>query len=151
MKPTEAAALLTIAAAFDNRKPDPDTAKAWAMALDGYRFEDCRQVIVQHYRESTDWIMPAHVLRAVKRLRKQRLDATPDPIPPADLTPQQTLAWLRDVRRRIADGEHVPDADRGELTERNLPELKALIRNGPQPATPNPQVERLRAQIGADQ
>ena len=32
MTPAQAAALLTIAASFDNRKPDADQAKAWAMA-----------------------------------------------------------------------------------------------------------------------
>ena len=50
MTPTDAARLLTLAAAYDNRKPDADQAKAWAMVLDGLRFEDCCEAIVAHYR-----------------------------------------------------------------------------------------------------
>ena len=131
MKPTEAAALLTVAAAFDNRKPDPDAAKAWSLALDGYRFEDCRDVIVQHYRTTGDWLMPHHVLTAVKRMRAKRLHEAVEPPPPPDLTPLETLAWLKDIRRRIADGEDVNDQGRGELVGRDLPELRALIQRGP--------------------
>lgn len=127
MTPTEAAALLAVCAAYDNRKPDPDTAQAWALALDGIRFHDARDVIVDHYKQSTDWIMPAHVRRGVKKLRGKRLEAMADPIPPADLTPLQTIAWLKDVRRRIADGEDVVDADRGELRERTMPDLRELV------------------------
>ena len=74
MTPTEAAALLTIAAAYDNRKPDADQAKAWAMALDGLGFEDCRQVVVEHYRKTRDWLMPADVFNGVRRLRYERIE-----------------------------------------------------------------------------
>lgn len=110
MKPTEAAALLTIAAAFDNRKPDPDAAKAWAMALDGLRFEDCREAIVTHYRTSREWMMPADVVSGVKRMRRERLQAfgaLPDP--PADLDPADPAAyqrWMRETTTAIADGTY---------------------------------------------
>jgi hypothetical protein len=72
VKATEAAALLTVAAAFDNRKPDADQAKVWALALDGLRFIDCRDAIVTHYQSSREWLMPADVIRGVKRLRRDR-------------------------------------------------------------------------------
>jgi hypothetical protein len=129
MTPAEAAALLTVAAAYDNRKPDADAAQAWALALDGLRFHDCRAVIVEHYRTSTDWIMPKHVIDAVKRLRDKRIALAGDLTPPADLTPVQTIAWLKDARRRIGDGEtrEEVEADYGELKERHLPDLRALL------------------------
>ena len=101
----EAAALLAVAAAFDNRKPDPDAATAWAAALAEFRFIDCRDAIVAHYRSSSEWLMPSKVIAEVKRIRGKRLDETPEPNPPAELTPLETIAWLADVRRRIADGE----------------------------------------------
>jgi hypothetical protein len=128
MTPTEAAALLTVAAAYDNRKPDEDAAKAWAMALDGFRFHDCRDVIVAHYRVSTDWIMPAHVIGAVKKLRSKRISEALMPDPPPDLTPLQTIAWQKDTVRRIADGEEITTEGYGELVQRDLPELRSLIR-----------------------
>jgi hypothetical protein len=131
MTPAEAAALLAVAAAFDNRRPDADAAQAWSLALHGYRFEDCRDVIVQHYRTTGDWLMPHHVLTAVKKMRTKRLDEAVEPPPPPDLTPLETLAWLKDIRRRIANGEDVSDQGRGELEARDLPELRALIQRGP--------------------
>jgi hypothetical protein len=98
-----------VAAAFDNRKPDADQARAWAMALDGLRFEDCREAIVQHYRQSREWLMPVEVIAAVKKLRNARVIAyglLPDP--PAHIDPDDTGAiqqWRVDLNRAIADGE----------------------------------------------
>src|SRR5690349_7030751 len=107
MKPTEAAALLTIAAAYDNRKPDADQAKAWAMALDGLRFEDCRTVIVEHYRRSREWLMPVDVVTGVRRMRDRRI-AEYGPIElPADFDADDTAAYSRfiqEARRQIGDG-----------------------------------------------
>lgn len=107
MKATEAAALLTIAAAYDNRKPDADQARAWALVLDGLRFEDCRDAVVDHYRKSRDWLMPVEIITAVKRLRAKRIDAAGPLTPPPDLSPLATNAWLAEARRRIGDGEPV--------------------------------------------
>jgi hypothetical protein len=123
MTPAEAAALLAVAAAFDNRKPDADAAAAWSLALDGLRFVDCREVVVEHYRRSNDWLMPNHVIGAVRRLRDKRIALAGDLTPPPNLTPLETIAWLGDARRTIADGESV-DADYGELKQRHLPDLR---------------------------
>ncbi len=107
MKPTEAAALLTIAAAFDNRKPDADQAKAWALALHRERFEDCRDAIVEHYRASREWLMPNEVVAGVRRLRERRLSEY-GPIPaPAYIDPDDAAAlrrYIADMQRQIADG-----------------------------------------------
>lgn len=111
MKATEAAGLLTIAAAFDNRKPDADAAKAWAMALEGLRFEDCRAVIVSHYQASREWLMPSDVRSGVKRLRAKRIADYGPLEPPGDLNPDDTGAykrWLDGTTRAIADGDLTP-------------------------------------------
>lgn len=119
MTPADAGRLLAIAASVDNRKPDPDAALAWSVMLDGYRFEDCRDVIVEHYRRSREWLMPSDIINAVRRLRDKRLAEAPAPIPPPDLTPMQTIAWIKVARRRIADGEPVVESEgRGELEDR---------------------------------
>jgi hypothetical protein len=110
MNQQEAAALLGIAAAFDNRKPDADAAKAWSVALEGFRFEDCRDAVVAHYRASSEWLMPQKVITEVKRIRAKRVaDFGPLPIP-GDMDPDDTLAyrrWLRETQRHIADAEPV--------------------------------------------
>lgn len=125
MKPTEAAALLTIAAAYDNRKPDADQAKAWAMALDGLRFEDCREVVVAHYQRSREWLMPVDVISGVKRLRAKRLHDHPPVDPPSWLDPDDTAAlitWKRQTDNAIADGTCQPPAPQA-LAKRDMREL----------------------------
>ena len=131
MTPQEAAALLTVAAAFDNRKPDPDAAQAWALALGDLPFTDCRDAIVAHYRKTTEWLMPAHVLELVKRVRDKRIAdhegaLTP---PPHAREGDAHRDWLREAKRRLGDGEPVeaiawtdPDA-----IERHLPDLRQLM------------------------
>jgi hypothetical protein len=116
MTPAEAAALLAVAAAFDNRKPDADAAQAWALALDDLRFIDCRDAIVAHYRLSTDWVMPAQVRAAVKRIRAKRIDEHPPLVPPPGLDVAGELAWLAAATKRVGDGEQVDsDAAYGDL------------------------------------
>jgi hypothetical protein len=110
MTPAEAAALLTIAAAYDNRKPDEDQARAWALVLTDLRFEDCRDAIVIHYRHSRDWLMPADVVKGAQKLRIERWDnyyshfGMP-PYPPelAD-DPAAENRWYDTVRQHILNG-----------------------------------------------
>jgi hypothetical protein len=124
--PTEAAALLTVAAAFDNRRPDPDAAKAWSVALGDLPFHDCRDAIVAHYRVSSDWLMPAMVIGEVRRTRAKRIAEVGDLTPPAGLSDAEERTWLGEARRRIGDGLEV-HADHGELRARHLPDLRALL------------------------
>jgi hypothetical protein len=65
MSPADAAKLLTIASAYDNRKPDADQARAWALILDDIRFEDAQAVVVEHFRRSRTWLMPVDIIEAV--------------------------------------------------------------------------------------
>lgn len=126
MTPAEAAALLTVCAAYDNRKPDADAAQAWALALDGLPFTDCRDVIVEHYRRSSDWVMPAHIRTAVRKIRDKRIAEAGDLTPPRGLTDAQEREWLGEARRRIGDGETVT-VDYGELRTRHLPDLREIL------------------------
>lgn len=110
MTPADAAKLLTVAAAYDNRKPDPDQAKAWALALNGLDFVACRDAIVAHYQRTRDWIMPADVRGAVRRERAARIEDDVVPMP-ADLDPDDTAAYvavLREGRRALAEGRSLP-------------------------------------------
>jgi hypothetical protein len=131
MTPQEASALLAVAAAFDNRKPDPDAAMAWSLALTGLPFIDCRNAIVDHYRRTTEWLMPAHVLELVKRVRDKRIaDHSAELTPPPECREGDAHRdWLREAKRRLGDGEPVeaiawtdPDA-----TARHLPDLRRML------------------------
>ena len=134
MTPAEAAALLTIAAAYDNRKPDEDQARAWALALDDASFEDCRDAIVQHYRTSREWLMPVDVLNGARRIRLDRWDKYMGrygmpPWPPelAD-DPAAENRWHNEVRDLILSGRVTSP----EQWQTVAPELVAV----PQPAKP---------------
>jgi hypothetical protein len=144
MTPTEAAALLTICASFDNRKPDENAATAWAMALDDLRFIDCREAIVVHYRTSREWIMPVNIREGVKRVRIDRWNAFVEQIPgkyllpPARFAddPDAELRWVHDVNARVRDGEVTHpdqiDDERGELKPHDvIAELGQIGRSVP--------------------
>ena len=134
MTPTEAAALLTIAASFDNRKPDADQAKAWAMALDGLGFEDCRDVVVEHYRKSREWLMPADVFAGVRRIRYERIERFGYITPPPELDFAEEQAHIKHIRERVAAGELTReqyDAEKraqGLAGDRKHPELERVFR-----------------------
>ena len=128
MTPAEAQLLLGIAASFDNRKPNEEAAVAWSHALDGIRFQDARDAIVAHYRTSSDWLMPQKVIAEVKRIRSKRIAEAGDPTPPPDLNPAETIAWLKDWKRRVGDGEQPDDlAAYGELKPRHMPDLMRAL------------------------
>jgi hypothetical protein len=117
MTPAEASQLLAIAATVDNRKPNAVAAKTWAAALDGYRLPDCERAVVRHYRTTREFMMPFDIIREVKSIRYERLEAHIQkygPLqPPADLDPDDTGAyadWLQDEQTRIADGDDEPPA-----------------------------------------
>ena len=142
MTPAEAQMLLGIAASFDNRKPSEEAAVAWSHALDGFRFVDCRDAIVAHYRSSSEWLMPARIIAEVKRIRAKRIEEHPPLTPPAGLTPIETTAWLKEARHRVGNGESVDcDAAYGELKPRHLPDLRALARKPDETTTPTPRAE----------
>lgn len=126
----EAAALLSVAAAFDNRKPDPDAATAWAAALDGLRFVDCRDAIVAHYRTSSDWLMPQMVIAGVKRIRTKRIHEYGPIEPPVDLDPADTLAytrWQRETLTAVGNGERLPEPRVVPIGTPMPPELAAKV------------------------
>jgi hypothetical protein len=60
---SQAAELLTLAAAFDQRTISREDASAWALALGGLDFGKCREAVVTHYAHETNRIMPGHIRR----------------------------------------------------------------------------------------
>lgn len=137
MTPAEAQILLGMASTIDNRKPDEsgDAAKAWAAMLRDLRIEDCQQAVVEHYTNSSEWLMPAMIRTIVKRIRSKRVSDHPPLTPPpapegldSAAEVRWQIEWLTDAKRRIGDGEVIDsDAAYGELKPRHLPDMKALM------------------------
>lgn len=133
MTPAEAGVLLAGISKFDNRKPGTEdeakmTATLWAGALHDVSLADAGAAVTQHFATSTEYLMPAHIRTIVKRVRAKRIEDHPPLTPPADLSPLETTAWLKDARRRIGDGETLDtDAAYGELKPRHLPDLRQLM------------------------
>ena len=117
----EAVALLALASGFDNRKPERETVRAWTEALADVDYDDARTVIVAHFHESTDWLMPAHIVRGVRDLERARVAAAPnlyDVEPPARVTQLDGpafdaayLEWLQESHRRIRRGLPIETSD----------------------------------------
>jgi len=129
MIPTEAVALTRYMRAHFPQQPIDDyTADALSELLEPFPFADCRAAVLAIAERGEKWCAPTEVRAEVRRIRAKRLEVHPHVTPPADLTPIETIAWLKDTRRRIADGEVIdPDAERGELKPRHLPDLRQLM------------------------
>ena len=81
MNKLEVAKLLTAASAIDNRKIQDETVEAWYAVLHAYDYADCAEAVRQHFEESTEYLLPAHVRAGVRRVRELRSpsnDTTPD-------------------------------------------------------------------------
>lgn len=150
VKPSIAAALLMYAAAVDNRKDSEEAARAWAASLnDHVTIADGKTAIDSHRAVSTDWLLPAHINAEVRRMRRARTDAIgADEIPPAELSehPMRALAWTREYRRAIGNGD-LPEVATKRACEavgvevppmiegtRTMPEVGHLVRRVPMEA-----------------
>ena len=127
MSPTEITALLAICASADNRKPNPEMVQFWTAALGDLDFLPCRDAVVAHYQDSTDWIMPAHIRGRVRRARAAAIshDETLE-LPPHD--PDDTGLHARllvQARAEAAEGRtYQPEG----LVRRSLRELGGPVR-----------------------
>lgn len=142
MTPAQAAALLTRAAAFDNRTIGETDAEAWAAALHDMPFDtDTLNAVARYYSAPTQpnetgrrWIEPHHVRTWRRRIRDERLgDTIPayEPIRP-DETGAQYVTRRRAQLTAIADG-----------TEQPIP-IRALA------GGPHPSLARALATVGRD-
>jgi hypothetical protein len=72
MNEPEAFKLLTLASARDGRKVSPSVAKVWAGDLARVDLDVAVEAATLHYRESSDWLMPVHVIRNARRVLEGR-------------------------------------------------------------------------------
>lgn len=106
MEPEAIGDVLAVAAAFDNRTVGDADCIAWYRAIGHLDRAEVEEAIIAHYTETTDRIMPAHVLGRVGKIRALRLaHAGPEAVPDAD--PDDDTAYraaLREGRWRTASG-----------------------------------------------
>lgn len=103
-----------VRAACPAQAMDEFTPMTWADLLSDVRYEDAQEA-VRDLAKMQPFIAPAEIRAGVRRIRARRLELYGDPVPPPDLTPRQTVEWLRDAYRRIGDGEDGRGSARGEL------------------------------------
>jgi len=98
--------LLSVIGAFDRRALGDADGHSWHAAIGDLNYEDARQAVIDHYGESAEWIMPAHVRQRIRETRLRRLRDTEIPPPPPELTddPDAYRQWLRTATRIVADG-----------------------------------------------
>lgn len=109
MGPEEVIDLLSTAAAFDRRTVGEADVIAWTATVGDLDFGDARDAVVQHYRDSREWLMPADVRKIVKAMREARLAREVLPAPEPELTDDQRAykAALDQNIEQIADGRSV--------------------------------------------
>ncbi len=112
MTPQETSAVLAMIGTYDRREFTPTDVEAWQAAWDpALTFEDARHAVSEHYRTSTDWLMPAHINRIAKARRDDRFQQKVLP------TAEEKLAtmppWFREEykkHRKLNEGRYDRDA-----------------------------------------
>ncbi|GGK61910.1 hypothetical protein Sme01_03760 [Sphaerisporangium melleum] len=106
MNPEEVIDLLTTAATFDRRTVGDADVIAWGAAVGDLDFADAQAAVIQHYTNSTEWLMPAHVRVRVKAIRAARLAREVQPAPAPELAddPKRYQMALQQGLKQIARG-----------------------------------------------
>lgn len=68
----ETAKLLAIVRAIDNRVLDEATAQVWHKLLMDLAFTDAAEAVRRHFSESSEYLMPIHVLRGAQAVASER-------------------------------------------------------------------------------
>ena len=117
--------LLTVAAGYDRRKAGRTDVDAWCLAVGDLSFDDAKAAVAGHYRDSAEWLMPAHVRTRVKAIRADRIARAEIPAPSPELDPVAYRAALAASVRLAADGQlpaaGTPHAITGQRERRNGP------------------------------
>jgi hypothetical protein len=116
----EANRLLTIIQNIDKRIVDEAVVVVWQELLKDLRFADCFIAVTQHFRESTDYLMPAHIVAGARALERERLRAANNrrAIESAHPTDQRPLTDRRAEVRELVDAIRgvLPEGDPDKLS-----------------------------------
>lgn len=88
----------------DNRQVDRVVVQSWVEEIGDLDFQDALDAVVMHRRETTAWLMAAHVRENVRRIRYARERAERVAAPKAIRAPEITLdreAFEKETNRWI--------------------------------------------------
>ena len=68
----EVSVLLGKASLVDSRVVDEATVQAWWEILSHLDFRDAMNGLIQHRRESTEYLMPAHIVKQARKAKRER-------------------------------------------------------------------------------
>lgn len=106
MELRETAAILAMVTALDSRRSFGELdAKAWQAVIGDFSFDDCREALIGHYRESPHSITPSDIATRVAAARRARIGNRVAPLPPVD--PNDVVrykSWIGAWSTAIADG-----------------------------------------------
>lgn len=72
MDKSDVVLLLAFAGTYDYRKVGDADIEAWFLAVGDLDFQDAKQAIVAHYRNSAERMMPFHLRQGVKAIKDER-------------------------------------------------------------------------------
>lgn len=134
--------LLGKAAAFDQRTTGEADILAWMEAIpDDVAFDDALAAVTRHYRESTDFLRPAHLLEQVRKIRNERAEqrqsealALPSRFEADDIRDARVREAVRRLSQTLAiPGKDQPDTARDLAIERARRERRESGRDAPLP------------------
>jgi hypothetical protein len=114
MNITETTNALALAQAFDNRTVGEVNIRAWHSVLSEEDATDVMTAIRDHYTGTTEWIMPAHILKGVREMAARRERA------------EQATGWAPG-QAGVPKGEAMPEIS-GPIDESTItPSVRALL------------------------
>lgn len=134
MEIAEVGKLLTLMAAYDQRKVGEADVMAWSEIVGKFDFEDAKAAVLAHYATTADRIMPAHIAVFVKNREADRAarsrpgmtmsETVESDIPDADPDDVQGyLRALREGRTRPYDDGTARPRPMGSLAPHVFPRL----------------------------
>lgn len=112
MTPTQIATLLAYISSIDGRHTSTLMAEAWSDLIGGLDFEDAKAAVQAHYRDSTEWLKPGHIVAGVKTIRAGRIRELERHVLDGHLTlrpqdfgtPTEEVQAMRRLRDWVASG-----------------------------------------------
>jgi hypothetical protein len=109
VKKSEVATILAKIAAYDRRTVGEADVEAWAEALDGLvTVQDAMTAVRDHFRESSEWIMPVDIIKRSRGIRSLRINLAGAPDYPPGLTWEQERRWLKEWHRALSFPRALP-------------------------------------------
>ncbi len=96
MNVDELTSLLARIQVLDNRQVDQITIEAWTPLMRDVPYPAAVDAVNEHFRSSTDYLQPAHIVQYATTLRRRRFEVTMSPEVP-DTCPDGS-------HRRLPDG-----------------------------------------------